>query len=842
MEIQSIDKDKLSSAMRQYYDIKIENMDTIVFFQLGDFYELFFEDAIEMSSLLELTLTGKSAGLKEKIPMAGIPQKAMNEYLKQLMEYDKKVAIVDQVEDFTPGNKLVTRKLRQVITPGTFQSDNNKDNVYIGAVVNEITPKLSYVDLSTADAYNMEFLNMHQVLEEIIKVGIKEVVVDFELPEDIQELIEHYNISISRIENDNIVLKIKAEKEMQNVNSLLITYLNKIKHDTTHIESFENISSTNFVKMSMSTQKQLELTSTLKNDEYIGSLFWFLNKTNTAMGRRLLKRWITRPLVDLTEINKRHNIVEYFMNNSSHIRPLEDELIHIYDFERIIGRLNDNVISPKEMWQLKKSVERLERLKSYMMEMTDNTLNDLAVNIDPLSDVKDLLSRAIKENNFTSATQGNIIQKGYNEEIDRLNNVKNNSTQWLIDFEIAQKEKTGIKNLKVKYNKVFGYFIEVTNSQLGLVPEEYVRKQTMSNCERYITDELKASENDILNAEELVNKLEYEEYVKIREYVKTHIHRLKTVANIISTIDVLLSFSKCSVDNNFVRPTFTEDNVIEIKDSSHPIVQQMVDNFIVNDFDMPDDINTLLITGPNMAGKSTYMRQLALIVIMAQIGMFVSASSAKIKVFDQIFTRIGASDDISRGQSTFMVEMSETAHALKYATNNSLLLFDELGRGTSTYDGIALAKAIIKYLEERFEVKTLFSTHYHELTTLEKEMDKVKNVHVKAEEENDSLTFYHKVIEGAVQKSYGIEVASLAKLPVDIIHASKKYIKELEGSTNNNTGEKTVESNSYEEAYLEMRKKYEELKEQYEFLDRMDINNLTPMQAFEILRKVKNKS
>ncbi|WOO86853.1 DNA mismatch repair protein MutS [Mollicutes bacterium LVI A0039] len=840
MEIKSIDPNELSAAMRQYYDIKMENFDCVIFFQLGDFYELFFDDAIEISNLLELTLTGKKAGLAERIPMAGIPIKALDEYLKILMKHNKKVAIVDQDDTITPGSKLVTRRLRTIITPGTYHDNNTRDNVFIASLVNEITPKLSYVDVATAECFNCEMLNLEEAINEVIRLGIKELVIDFDLNEDYLDMFAFYGITVTKHMLRGELLatsNISQDPKMANVNNLLIDFLdnNHIRFD--HLQKFTLIESTDYMRLTLATQKQLELTETMKSNEYVGSLFWYLNDTKTAMGRRLLKQWITRPLVNIGEISSRQHFTKVMIQNSIVTSQVKDILSEIYDFERIIGRINDNVIAPKEMYQLLKSIRRLDELKSLLNDYHDDQFSNFASDIDPLTDIYTMLDESIAENNQMSATNGEIIKPGFNSEVDRLRDVKSNSTKWLANFELEQREATGIKNLKVKYNKVFGYFLEVSNGNKDLVPEHYVRKQTMSNAERFITNELKEAENEILNAAELITSLEYDLYVVIRNKLKLELRRLKSVAIKISTLDVLGSFASIALKYNLVEPEFTDKNELEIIEGRHPIVEQMCENYIVNDCVMGEDNNTLLITGPNMAGKSTYMRQIVLIAIMAQIGSYVPATKAKLKVFDQIFTRIGASDDLSQGQSTFMVEMSETSYALKHATNDSLIIFDELGRGTSTYDGIALAHSIIEYLETNLDVKTLFSTHYHELTNLENEIASVRNVHVKAEEERDNeLTFYHKVIPGAVQKSYGIEVAALAKLPTDVIYRSKQLMSSLEA---NNSGNDLKVGYEIDQEMLDTNKVLQSKVDSFEQLLDIDINNITPMEALNHLMTLK---
>ncbi len=840
MNIIDINKDQLTNSIRQYYDIKIDHLDVVILFQLGDFYEMFFEDAIEISNLLELTLTTKNAGLTEKIPMAGIPVKSLDEYLKKLIQHDKKVGIVTQVTDINIQNNLVHRKLSKIITPGTYHDPQNKDNIYICAISNEITPKISYIDLATGEANNADFFNLSEAINEAIRIGVKEIIVDYQIDLDFIDILNHYNIKVNYFERDcdfKLENQIIEHNDMTDINNLLLNYLCANNHNISHVTNFTYLISNNYMKLSLSTQRQLELIETMNDREYKGSLFAYLNQTKTAMGRRLLKKWITRPLFDLQQISYRQNIVESFSTNNQTVLLIIDILNQIYDFERIIGRLNDGVIAPREMYQLKKSICNLNNLKQLLLKFDNNDLNQLSANVDPLDDIYQLIEPAIEENNLISSLQGGIILANYNQELDRLRALKYNSKQWLAEFEIKEREKSNIKNLKIKYNKIFGYFIEITNSNIHLVPDNYIRKQTMANCERYITDELKQVENEILNAEDKINDLEAFLFDEIKQKIKKQIPRLKIVANQISMIDVLTTFSKISLENNLVRPKFSETNQINIEEGRHPIVETLVDEFIVNDCMMDKDIKTLLITGPNMAGKSTYMRQVVLISIMAQIGMNVPAKKAILPIFDQIFTRIGASDDLSQGQSTFMVEMNETAFALKYSTDDSLIIFDELGRGTSTYDGIALAQAIIEYLDQKNLSKVLFSTHYHELVTIAHDLKTVKNVHVKAQEVDDKLVFYHKLIDGAVQKSYGIQVASLAKIPTDVIYRSKEIIKQLEKDESNHIDINKVD-NSINNQLINKINNLESELNKYSALKDIDLNNLTPMQAFEILKKI----
>ncbi|MGL4589779.1 MAG: DNA mismatch repair protein MutS [Mycoplasmatales bacterium] len=842
MDIFSVNRDELSNVMRQYYDLKMEHKDVFVFFQLGDFYEMFFNDAIEVANLLELTLTSKSAGLKEKIPMCGVPLRSVDEYVRQLVRLEKKVALVDQEEVASDHKGLVGRKLRKIITPGTFQDLNNKDNNFLVSLEQTEEVRLSYLDVATGEGYNVSFLNLSQAVEYILKMNVKELIINTELDENIVEELKYHSVFVNQI-HELFELEIKASfnPKYQLVNQIMYSYLKQNNQAVTHITSFDEIIVEDFMQLSINSQKQLELIETLKDQQYQGSLFSFLNKTKTAMGRRELKKIIISPLINQLEIDKRHNLVESLMRNPLVLNDLETFLGQIYDFERIIGRINDQVVNPKELEQLKKSLTVLPSLRSLLAQIEIPEVEKLLENYDDLTDVLGQLVATLTDEPPFTIKEGGIIAQGFNEEVDRLREISTNSSKWLIDFEIRMREETGIKNLKVKYNRIFGYFIEVTNSFISMVPDAFVRKQTMSNCERYITEELKEAENDILNAVDRLNNLEYAIYIELRTALLNYIPRLKKVAKIIAQIDVFSSFAKVALENRLSRPIFDESSEIKITELRHPIVEKTVNNYIVNDLEMTEAIDVLLITGPNMSGKSTYMRSVAINVIMAQIGCFVAAKEMKISVFDKIFTRIGASDDLSQGQSTFMVEMAETSQAIKGATAKSLILFDELGRGTSTYDGLALAKAIIEYIIDNIQAKTLFSTHYHELTQMESQVSKIKNVHVKAKEEDGGLTFFHKVLPGAVQKSYGIEVANLAKLPNEIIIKARHYMNQLEMEKANmqmTLGEVDIK------AFDEITKLTDENQKLTEFVNKIksvDINSLTPIEAINLLVKLKEE-
>ncbi|MFV0246327.1 MAG: DNA mismatch repair protein MutS [Mycoplasmatales bacterium] len=829
-KISDIDKTKLSSSIKQYVDIKEKHPDKVVLYQLGDFYEMFFDDAIDVSKLLELTLTSKSAGLEEKIPMAGVPLKAIHEYLPLLIKNGLKVVIVDQMDEIDPDTKLVKRNISKIISPGTFYDTNNINNNFIASISQDLKPRVSMIDTSTGQAFNFESNNLLDTIKELLKYNVRELVLDFDLDQSLIDLLKNHSIILNAYKYKEREYAFSSNSLFDEINNYLLEYLEENFNKIEHVLYFEYINNSKYMNINFNAQKQLELVNTLKDNEYVGSLFWFLNKTNTAMGRRLLKQYILRPLIDIKEIQYRQDIIHTLNNDKINTLEIVEILNSVYDFERIIGRLTELSISPKEMYQLSKSISRLSDLKSILIQFDNESLSNLSKAIDDMSDVYDLLNSSILENNSISIKDGGAINPDYNQELKRLIDLKDNSTKWILDFELQEKENTGISNLKVKYNKIFGYFIEIPNSNQQPIPDNYIRKQTMSNAERYITDELKKAESEILSSAENAIKLEQEIYTDLKLSVFKQIKRLKTTASLLAQIDVLISFALISEQNNYVRPSFNDNNIIDIKDGKHPIVNKFVHNFIVNDTFIDKDINTLLITGPNMSGKSTYMRQTALIVIMAQMGMYVPASACNIPLVDKIYTRIGASDDLSSGQSTFMVEMNETAEALQGATSNSLLIFDELGRGTSTYDGIALAHAIINYIHEHIGAKTLFSTHYHELTTISSYDKKVKNVYVKAHEEEDELTFYHKVLDGAVKKSYGIKVAAMANLPQEVISLSQEYLKELESDKE----QVLKEIEAPIDIKVQENKTLNRIKE-------LDINNLTPIKALEILASIKEE-
>ncbi len=828
MNIKEINPSELSNVMRQYYDIKMEYFNEIVLFQLGDFFEMFFDDAKNVSRDLELTLTGKKAGLEKRIPMCGIPLSTLNDYLKKLLDLGYTIVVVEQVDNGDLTKKLVSRQVTKIISKGTYINDSN-DNNFVGAIeYTGVLYNLAYGDCSTGELYYLEAKNYLEVESEIINQNIREVVLVNNIEKDFLNILEKSAISLRTLpfdKIDNTDLHLNTINEAQRYLLLYLKYM-----QVGNIEQFKEFSkidvdSTMF--LSASSQRQLELLNTIEENEYIGSLFWFLNKTSTAMGKRLLKKNIVHPLVDESKIVSRQNFIEEYIKNPLALEETKEVLSKVYDFERLIGRVIMGTISPKEVERLKISLLNIP----YLFDITKDNIDykgELGESLDDLQDLYVYLEKIIIDDAPTNKKDGNFIKDGFNKDIDELRNIKRNSNKWLLDFENQEIEKTGIKNLKIKYNKIFGYFIEVTNSNLSLVPENYIRKQTMANCERYITQELKEEENKILNASDNLLRLEQDIYEDIKKEIKKYILRLQKLSLIIAKIDVYSSLAIVAINNNFVKPSFNSDDVVEIKDGRHPIVQSMVKDYINNDVIMDQNNIVKIITGPNMAGKSTYMRMMATIVLLAQIGSYVPATSANLKIFDAIFTRIGASDNLSKGKSTFMVEMLETNEALSHATKDSLLIFDELGRGTSTFDGVSLAKSIIDYICKNIKAKTLFSTHYHELVGMDEEYLEVDLVHVKADDIDGELKFHHKVLSGGSSRSYGIEVAKLAGINDVIVNNAKKIYLHIGQENNKLISEVKVES------------KADDNDELFRLIENIDVENLTPMQSMNILNQLKD--
>ena len=789
---------KYTPMIEQYLKIKKEYQDMFLFYRLGDFYEMFFEDAVRASKILEITLTARDGGA-EKIPMCGVPFHSSAGYIDTLVNNGYKVAICEQVSE--PGQgKIVERKVVQVITPGTYMNYKNYDeNNFLGsAYIKDNNIYFAFCDIMTGDSRCTILKTMEDLQDEVLKNNIKEVISiegqKLDISAYITEVEESDNLSKDKTNN----LK---DKNLKLCADILLDYIEKTQNkDISSLKDFEVYFKDKFVYMTNYSIRNLEVMQNMANGSKKGSLLSIVDKTSTAAGSRKLKNWLENPLLDINEIKKRQEIVGDFVKHYFEKSDVKTSLKEVYDLERISTKVSYNIVSPKELLNLKKTLKQIPQIKNILKGFDSEKLVDIANNIDELEDLHDFLEKTIHEEAGQTVKDGNVIKLGFNEELDNYKNASKNGNKVLLEIEEREKNRTGIKNLKVGYNKIFGYFIEISKVGLKSVdPTElgYHRKQTLSNCERFISEELKQVEEHIVNSKTKIEELELQLFQEVKIKIHEYIPRLQRVANTLSDIDVFVSLSDVAEEYGYVKPDFNDDNVIDIVDGRHPIVERNVsaDSYISNDCKVEKDENILLITGPNMSGKSTYMRQLALIVILAQIGSFVPASSASLPIFDKIFTRIGASDDLAGGKSTFMVEMIEAKNALVESTANSLLIFDEIGRGTSTYDGIALAQSILEYINNTIKCKTLFSTHYHELTKLENITEGIKNIHVSAKEDHGKLIFLYKINEGPIEKSYGIHVAQLAHLPNDVINGANKILKELENG--NKGSEDLVNSESY---------------------------------------------
>ena len=789
---------KYTPMIEQYLKIKKEYQDMFLFYRLGDFYEMFFEDAVRASKILEITLTARDGGA-EKIPMCGVPFHSSAGYIDTLVNNGYKVAICEQVSE--PGQgKIVERKVVQVITPGTYMNYKNYDeNNFLGSVyIKDNNIYFAFCDIMTGDSRCTILKTMEDLQDEVLKNNIKEVISiegqKLDISAYITEVQESDNLSKDKTNN----LK---DKNLKLCADILLDYIEKTQNkDISSLKNFEVYFKDKFVYMTNYSIRNLEVTQNMANGSKKGSLLSIVDKTSTAAGSRKLKNWLENPLLDINEIKKRQEIVGDFVKHYFEKSDVKTSLKEVYDLERISTKVSYNIVSPKELLNLKKTLKQIPQIKNILKGFDSEKLVDIANNIDELEDLHDFLEKTIHEEAGQTVKDGNVIKLGFNEELDSYKNASKNGNKVLLEIEEREKNRTGIKNLKVGYNKIFGYFIEISKVGLKSVdPTElgYHRKQTLSNCERFISEELKQVEEHIVNSKTKIEELELQLFQEVKIKIHEYIPRLQRVANTLSDIDVFVSLSDVAEEYGYVKPDFNDNNVIDIVDGRHPIVERNVsaDSYISNDCKVEKDENILLITGPNMSGKSTYMRQLALIVILAQIGSFVPASSASLPIFDKIFTRIGASDDLAGGKSTFMVEMIEAKNALVESTANSLLIFDEIGRGTSTYDGIALAQSILEYINNTIKCKTLFSTHYHELTKLENITEGIKNIHVSAKEDHGKLIFLYKINEGPIEKSYGIHVAQLAHLPNDVINGANKILKELENG--NKGSEDLVNSESY---------------------------------------------
>lgn len=856
MNLKDVDKSEFTPMMQQYIECKENYPDAIVFFRIGDFYEMFFEDAYIASRELEIALTGKDAGYKERVPMCGIPFHAYSGYAEKLISKGYKVAIVEQVEDPSQAKGLVKRDVVKIITPGTITEAglNEKENNFLAAIYEtDARYTLAYADVSTGQMYLTTIEDEEALANEILSLHAKEVICLSSLKLKILNILhDNYQIVISRCDDTSLIDDYKYLIEGLNLEkfkddipcvSILINYISKTqRHNLYHLQPIKFYSSNQVLHLDPFSKRNLELTETLRQNQKSGSLLWLLDKCQTAMGSRKLHTWIDRPLIDRNEIIKRHNYVEALINNYVAKEEIKESLKTVYDLERIIGRISVGNANAKDLVQLRRSLANIPNFKKNVMALGTDDAISFANGIDTHEKLYDLLDKALVDDPPLQIKEGGMIKPLYNKDLDELKEISGSSKDWILKFEAQERERTGIKTMHVGYNRVFGYYIEVSKGALQNLTDSdhYERKQTLANAERFITPELKKYEQIVVGSTEKIQKLEYDLFIEIRDVCQGFTKSLQQLADKISTIDCLLAFAEVSVKYNYVRPEMSLKREVNIVEGRHPVIETFLkDEYVKNDV-IINSYNTILITGPNMSGKSTYMRMLALIVIMAQIGCFVPAKSATLMIFDAIFTRIGASDDLISGQSTFMVEMLEANFAIKNATKDSLILFDELGRGTSTYDGMALAQAIIEYVHEKIGCVMLFSTHYHELVLLDKTLKHLKNVHVDAKESKGGVVFLHKVLDGGADKSYGINVASLAGLPRSLIERSKKILETLE--ENNSTSGVNLDLFNFD-AYEEEPQNQEEEKA-YNLkhaLEILDIDSLTPREALDWLYKEKNK-
>ena len=842
MERKDVDMNKVTPMMRQYLKIKDENPDIIIFFRLGDFYEVFFEDAVMVSKELEIALTGRNAGLEERVPMCGVPHHAVSIYADKLVEKGYRIGICEQLEDPSVATGIVERGLTQIISKGTkmdSESISEHDYNYIGNIMDfNDCYGICYTDITTGIIYTtLVPFNINSLISEVISIGLQEIVITDSLNKNISSILkEQYKLVVSvsndinNIDDYNYIYEdIKDDRYIKTIKHL-ITYVSETKMSLlVHLQKAIIKENNNYLKMDIHTKRNLELTETLRLKQRQYSLLWLLDKTKTAMGSRLLKTYIENPLINKEEINKRYDVVDTLIEEFILREDLKELLYQVYDLERLSGRIAFGNANARDLLQLKKSLHVLPDIKNILRSIK------YLKTIDTLDYLYKLLEDSIYDNPPIGLKEGYLIKDGYNNELDELKSMRSNGKDFIANFEREEKEKTGIKTLKVGYNKVFGYYIEVSKGMINLVKDEYgyERKQTLSNCERYISPILKEKEAMILNAEERIIELEYNLFIDIRNKIKDNIATIQSVAKVISEVDVLQSFATISEENNYVRPKLVDDHVLNIKDNRHAVVEKVLTcEYVSNNINMDENTNILLVTGPNMAGKSTYMRQLAITVIMAQIGCFVPASSATMMIFDAIYTRIGASDDLVSGESTFMVEMNEANNAISNATEKSLVLFDELGRGTATFDGMALAQAIIEYIHDFVRCKMIFSTHYHELTDLEKNLKYLRNVHVSAYEENGNITFLHKIKEGSVDKSYGIHVAKLANLPQSLIDRANVILNQYEN--------KEIRKDVKIQEMIPLDFKTEPSNVE-KMLNNLDVLSITPIDALNILYKLKNE-
>ena len=795
-------KTKHTPMMEQYLGIKAQYPDAFLFYRLGDFYEMFYDDAEKAAQLLELTLTSRNRNAEDPIPMCGIPHHAARGYIDNLVERGYKVAICEQVEDPKTTKGMVKREVVQLVTPGTVMEGKEveaKTNNYLtGLVVDEGKFGFAYADLSTGELKTSLLFDEESVMNECSSLQTKEIVLGTPISDALARQFEQQAILMSEQPDivNNAELNFLAEELTDPVlvkgTLTLLSYLSETqKRSLGHMQQAEVYEPKHFLKMDYYSKYNLELIQSIRSKDKKGTLLWLLDETQTAMGGRLLKQWLDRPLIQIKQIEARQNMIESLLGAYFERMDIKENLKRVYDLERLAAKVAFGNVNGRDLLQLKVSLEQIPGMRQVLVGIDEGQWQDLLENLLPMEDLVALIESAINEEAPLSITEGNVISDGYNDQLDTYRDAMKNGKKWIAELESKERLATGIKTLKIKFNRVFGYFIEVTKSNIGSLPEgRYERKQTLANAERYITPELKEIETLILEAEEKSQELEYQLFLNIREEVKESIEGLQQLAKAIASLDVLQSLAFVSETYHYVRPTLTPNqHTLLVENGRHPVVEKVLGHqeYVPNTVSLEEETTIMLITGPNMSGKSTYMRQLALTVIMAQIGCFVPAERAVLPVFDQIFTRIGASDDLISGQSTFMVEMMEANQALRYATPNSLILFDEIGRGTATYDGMALAQSIIEYIHEEVKAKTLFSTHYHELTQLDTELSGLKNNHVGAVEQDGEVVFLHKMMEGPADKSYGVHVAKLAGLPQRLLERASVILEELEKTSPTST-------------------------------------------------------
>ena len=866
---------EFSPMMQKYLETKEQYKDCILFYRLGDFYEMFFDDAILVSRELELTLTGKDCGQAERAPMCGVPHHAAESYIAKLIAKGYKVAICEQLEDPKKAKGIVERGVIRVVTPGTIVESNmleeRKNNFIMSIYKAGIYYGISVCDISTGEFYSAEIKddqNFALLLDEIARYTPSELVINSmmaDCTEEINKIKQRFNTYITKFNDkffiaDEKTIKLRFnivdvnQKEIENIenkelaiNSInaLIEYIEQTqKTAIDHINKITMYNISKYMSLDINARRNLEITEKMRDKSKKGTLLWVLDKTSTSLGGRLLRRWLNDPLIDVLEINKRLNAVKELKDSIMLRGEIIDNLKKVYDIERLAGKMAYGNANARDMVTLKNSLTKLPELKKVLSNCNDEYLKQCFENLDELQDIFELIDKAIVDDPPMTIKDGGIIKLGYDEEIDKLKTATTNGKKWIIDVETKERELTGIKNLKVGFNKVFGYYIEVTKSGLSQVPDRYIRKQTLTNAERFITEELKNLENQILGAEERVVNLEYNAFTEIREEIAKNIKRLQKTANIVSTVDVLSAFATVAEDLNYCMPKVNNNGTINIKNGRHPVIEKMLGSgeFVENDTFLDEGDNRLaIITGPNMAGKSTYMRQVALITLMAQVGSFVPAEEAEIGVVDKIFTRVGASDDLSMGQSTFMVEMMEVATILKEATKNSLVILDEIGRGTSTYDGLSIAWAVAEYIsdKEKCGAKTLFATHYHELIGLEEKLDGVKNYSIAVKEKGEDILFLRKIVRGGTDESYGIHVARLAGVPKQVTSKANEILKSLERK-NVMTG-KAQEKKDKKQVEGQFDMFNFKLAEIAHELDKVNLNELTPIDALNTLVRIKEK-